>query len=67
MQLIPGLFLIGIGLVYFRYPGISRRGIWMKTSIAIRTLSEDNYRRYMKGCGILCIAVGVILIIGQLW
>jgi hypothetical protein len=59
---ISGGLLIALGLVYFMFPNIFRRGLWMKTSIAIRTLSEDNYRRYMKGCGIVCIAIGVALI-----
>ncbi len=35
---IYGIALILIGLVYLWKPTIFRRGIWMKTSIAIRTV-----------------------------
>jgi hypothetical protein len=34
----------------------------MKTSIAIRTLSDTNYVRYMRLLGLICIAAGIILI-----
>jgi hypothetical protein len=35
----------------------------MKTSIAIRTLSDTNYTRYMRGLGVVCIAVGLFLVL----
>jgi hypothetical protein len=35
----------------------------MKTSLAIRYLSEDNYRRYVSGLGIIYIVIGVVLIL----
>jgi hypothetical protein len=58
-----GVLLVGFGVVYLRNPGIFRRGIWMKTSIAIRFLSEKNYQRYMKGLGIAQIAIGAVLVL----
>jgi hypothetical protein len=42
---------------------IFRPGIWLKTSIAVRMLSEDDYRRYMRGFGVLLIVVGAVLIL----
>ncbi len=45
--------------MYLKNPAMFRRGIWMKTSIAIRTLSEDNYRKYMRGLGVVQIVLGV--------
>jgi len=33
----------------------------MKTSLAIRFLSEENYRRYMRGLGVMYIAIGIAL------
>jgi hypothetical protein len=58
-----GAFLIGFGAVIFWKPTIFRRGIWMKTSLAIRFLSEDNYRTYVSGLGIIYIVIGVALIL----
>ena len=58
-----GLMLIGLGLLYWIKPGIFRRGIWMKTSIAIRLFSEENYRKYMRTLGVILIVVGVALVI----
>jgi hypothetical protein len=55
---IIGLVLIGYGVLYLRKPTVYRRGIWMKTSIAIRTLSEENYKRYIKGLGVAFILIG---------
>jgi hypothetical protein len=60
MQLtIIGLVLIGYGALYLRKPTVYRRGIWMKTSIAIRTLSEESYKRYIKGLGTAFILIGI--------
>jgi uncharacterized protein YjeT (DUF2065 family) len=58
-----GIVLILLGLVYLWKPTIFRRGVWMKTSIAIRTLSDTNYTRYMRGLGVVCIAVGIFLVL----
>jgi hypothetical protein len=60
-----GIGLILLGLLYIWKPTIFRRGAWMKTSIAIRTLSETNYTRYMRALGFICIVVGVALIVGK--
>jgi uncharacterized protein YjeT (DUF2065 family) len=57
-----GIVLIAMGLVYLWKPTIFRRGIWLKSSIAIRTLSETNYQRYMRILGIVLIFAGVIFI-----
>jgi hypothetical protein len=58
-----GIALVAIGAIYIKWPMIFRRGIWLKTSIAVRMLSEDNYRRYMRGFGVLLIVVGAVLIL----
>jgi Ca2+/Na+ antiporter len=60
--ILVGVGLIGFGFLYVKNPGIYRRGIWMKTSVASRVLSEDNYRKYMRGLGIVLIAIGVALL-----
>jgi hypothetical protein len=60
-----GIAFILIGAFYIWKPTIFRRGLWMKTSIAIRTLSETNYTRYMRGLGFAFIVVGVILILRE--
>jgi len=57
-----GLVLIVFGALYMRRPTMYRRGLWLKTSIAIRLLSEENYKKYIKGLGVLFIVVGVGLI-----
>lgn len=57
-----GLVLIVFGVLYVWRPAMYRRGIWMKTSIAIRTLSEEGYRKYMRGLGVVFIVVGVCLV-----
>jgi hypothetical protein len=54
--------LIALGLVYLWKPTVFRRGIWLKTSIAVRTLSETNYRRHMRGLGIALVLIGMVLI-----
>ena len=66
MTLAYGIALILIGSIYLWKPTIFRRGIWMKTSIAVRTLSETNYTRYMRGLGFVCIAAGIILILREI-
>jgi len=48
-----GLVLVVSGAVYQWKPAMFRRGLWMKTSIAIRTMSEENYLKYMRGLGVL--------------
>jgi hypothetical protein len=53
-----GLIMIVFGVFYLKNPTLYRRGIWMKTSIAIRTLSENGYKKYMRGLGVVFIAVG---------
>ena len=62
MLALVGLFLIAAGVVFIRWPTVFRRGIWLKTSIAIRTLSEDGYRSYMQKLGFLYVTAGVGLI-----
>jgi len=61
--MVTGLFLLAIGVVYLLKPNLFRRGIWLKTSIAIRTLSEENYVRYMRGMGVILIIIGLVLIV----
>jgi uncharacterized membrane protein YidH (DUF202 family) len=57
-----GLFFIALGVLYLRRPTLFRRGIWLKTSVAIRLLSEQNYTKYVKSLGIVLIVVGVGLV-----
>lgn len=57
-----GVVLVFFGILYLRNQDMYRRGEWLKTSIAIRLLSKKNYRRYIKGLGIVFIVVGVLLI-----
>ena len=59
MLFILGLILVASGAVYQWKPAMFRRGLWMKTSIAIRTMSEENYLKYMRGLGILYIVIGL--------
>jgi len=67
MQLsLLGLVLIVFGLLYLRRPTLYRKGLWLKTSLAIRLLSEENYRKYMKGLGVVFILVGLGLIAWEL-
>jgi len=56
---VQGVVLIGLGLVYLLRPGLFRRGLWMKTSVAIRALSEQGYRRYMRGLGVALVLIGI--------
>lgn len=58
-----GLIMIVFGVLYLRQPSMYRRGIWMKTSIAIRTLSEDAYKKYMRALGVVFIVVGSGLVL----
>jgi hypothetical protein len=59
MQLILiGAILLAFGVLYRRKPTLYRRGLWLKTSIAIRLLSEEGYKRYIRGLGLLFIALG---------
>ena len=61
--MVAGVALILLGSLYLWKPTIFRRGLWLKTSIAVRTLSEANYIRYMRGLGIVLIVVGLALIV----
>lgn len=55
--------LIVLGMIYFVRPNLFRRGIWLKTSVAVRTLSPKGYIRYMRGLGIMLMIVGIVLFI----
>jgi hypothetical protein len=61
--MVVGFVLIAIGVIYLAKPTLFRRGIWLKTSIAVRTLSEQNYIRYMRILGALIIVAGFVFII----
>ena len=58
-----GLGLIITGISYLRSPNMFRRGIWMKTSIAIRTMSPETYVKYIRGLGVLFIVLGASSVI----
>jgi len=61
LTMISGLALALCGVVYQRYPNIFRRGIWLKTSIAIRTMTPEAYALYIKKIGRLYVTIGVVL------
>lgn len=56
---LAGVALAVYGVLYLRRPGLYRKGVWMKTSIAIRLLSEDGYRGYIKGLGVVLVVAGI--------
>lgn len=58
-----GIIFIVLGLIYIIYPNIFRRGIWMKTSIAIRTMNPDNYKKYIRILGVILIILGFFLVL----
>jgi len=62
-KLLGAIFLILFGIIYIIKPSIFRRGIWMKTSIAIKTMSPEKYNRYMRSLGMFLIILGVIVLL----
>ncbi|MFO1414829.1 MAG: hypothetical protein U1F10_13155 [Burkholderiales bacterium] len=62
---IAGLILIAFGLLYVRRPAVYRRGVWLKTSLAIRYLSEEQYRKYIKGIGYVFMLAGIVLVLWE--
>jgi hypothetical protein len=61
-----GIVFIVIGAIYIWKPTIFRRGLWMKTSVSIRMLSETNYTRYMRGLGFVLVIAGIALILNKM-
>ncbi len=61
-----GIVFIVIGAIYIWKPTIFRRGLWMKTSIAIRALSETNYTRYIRGFGFVLVIGGIVLVLSTM-
>jgi hypothetical protein len=61
-----GTMLIGFGLLYLKRPEIFRRGIRMRTSIAYRLLSEENYTKYIGTLGIIYLVSGLVLVLWTL-
>jgi len=62
-----GAMLVGLGLLYLWKPTVFRRGIWLKTSVAVRLLSEENYVRYMRGLGAVFVVIGLSLVLWALF
>jgi hypothetical protein len=62
-----GIVFILFGSLYLWRPTSFRRGLWMKTSIAIRMLSETNYTRYMRALGLVFIVARMGLIVAGVW
>ena len=62
-----GAMLAGLGLLYLWKPTVFRRGIWLKTSVAVRLLSEENYVRYMRGLGAVFVVIGLSLVLWALF
>ena len=59
---VSGIILIAFGIIYLINPFIFRRGFWMKTSIAINTMSPEKYKRYMQILAIVFIVAGLTLL-----
>jgi hypothetical protein len=64
---VSGVLLIGLGLLYIAKPTLFRRGIWLKTSVAVRVLSEENYIKYMRGLGAALVIAGLGLALWPLF
>lgn len=60
---ILGLVLVAVGVVFLRWPTILRRGMWMHTSIAIRSFSESNYVWYMRVVGAFHVVAGAAVLV----
>ena len=58
-----GLVLIVFGIAYLRWPAMFRRGIFLKTSVAIRLLSRESYVTYMDVLGVLFILAGIVVVL----
>jgi hypothetical protein len=58
-----GVVLVVSGISYLRRPDMFRRGIWLKTSTAVRAMSPETYVKYIRGLGHLFVALGVASII----
>jgi hypothetical protein len=61
--ILAGIVLVIFGSLYLWKPEIYRRGLWMKTSIAISYLSEENYRKYMRGLGTIFVVLGLVCLV----
>jgi predicted membrane protein len=58
-----GLVFIAFGILYLAKPDIFSKGIWKKTSIAVKTKSPEEYKNYMKLVAIIFIIIGILLLI----
>lgn len=58
-NIIIGIFLILLGILYQIKPTIFKRWFWTKTSIAQRMFSPEAYEKYMRILGILLILIGI--------
>ena len=58
-----GIILIVFGLVYLIYPNIFRRGIWLKTSISINSMTPEKHKIYMRVLGSVFLVIGIILLL----
>jgi hypothetical protein len=65
MNIGSGIALCLLGILYLVKPTLFRRWFWMRTSIAIRTLSEKNYLIYMRGLGVVLILIGIGIIVAS--
>ena len=58
-----GWFFVAVGVFYIAKPNIFRRGLWLKTGIAERSLTPEAYVKYMRGVGVFHILLGIILLV----
>ena len=62
LQVIGSVFVL-CGGIYVVHPDILRRGHLLRTSLAIRKFSPGGYVKYMRGLGIVFMAIGIVLFV----
>ena len=60
---IIGIEAIALGSLYIVKPTILRRGIWLKKSLIMRSLSAEAYDKGMRLLGVVAVVSGVTLIL----
>ena len=60
-----GIALIITGIIIIRNPGPNQPSIWIRFPAAVRTLSETDYRKFMRFLDVVQIVVGIALVIAS--